>query len=197
MSVRSIRRKLRQIEDMENTGSNPGPLKKLRQDEKALRMFVNRTSKYISTGDKEAMAGILDSVLDRVNQIIDEHDLHPREYLTAISDFQSYVMSVTSVPKTSEIDKRFRNVLRALRKLERAVEMEELDEEMWTEERTKEDREKATLTIERGGEEEELEVGKATREEIENLWSWCDAHSGFRRNAPGSMPCLRRDGRTG
>ncbi|KXA96125.1 hypothetical protein AKJ38_03860 [candidate division MSBL1 archaeon SCGC-AAA259I14] len=167
MSVRTIRQKLRKIEETKDGPNNPGPLKGLKNDERSLRMFVTRTSKYISTGDKEAIAGILDGMLDKVNRVIDEHDLHPREYLTAISDFQSYVMSVTSVPKTSEIDKRFRNVLRALRKLERAAKMKELDEEQWTEEKAKEDREKATLTIQKGGEEEELEVEEATREEIE------------------------------
>ncbi|KXB08502.1 hypothetical protein AKJ56_01105 [candidate division MSBL1 archaeon SCGC-AAA382N08] len=168
MSVRNIRRKLRQIENMENTEETPSPLQGLRQDEKSLRMFVTRTSKYISTGDKEAIAGILDGMIDKVNRVIDEHDLHPREYLTAISDFQSYVMSVTSVPKTSEIDKRFRNLLRALRKLERTVEKEEIDEERWTEERPKEDREKATLTLQKAGEEEEFEIQEATEKQIKD-----------------------------
>jgi len=169
VGVREIRQTLDEIERL-NGAESPDLLDRLRKDEKALRMFIVRSSKFTSAGDKQVVADMIDDMIEKVFRIVRSNDLHPREYITALSDFQSYVTSLSAVPKSEDLDERWRNVLRALRKLRSAVRIrEEIDEEEWTEERPKEERRKATLTLE--GEEgpEEMEIEEATPGEIEKV----------------------------
>jgi len=170
MGVKEIRQTLDEIESLNDSKDRPNLLKDLRSDEKALRMFIVRSSKFTSTGDKQVMADILDKMLAKIYRIVKANDLHPREYVTALSDFQSYVTSLSTIPKADDLDERWRNVLRALRKLESAIRIrKKIDEEEWTEAKPKEERRKAYLTLEGGEGPEEIELKEATPEEVKKV----------------------------
>jgi len=170
LGVKEIRQTLDEIKSLNSEDSNPDSLEDLGSDEKALRMFVVRSSKFTSTGDKQVVADLIDEMLVKIYRIVKENDLHPREYVTALSDFQSFITSLSAIPKADDLDEKWRNVLRALRKLESAVKIRKaIDEEEWTELEAKEERRKATLTFEGEEGEEEVEIEEATAGEIEKV----------------------------
>jgi len=170
LGVKEIRQILGEIETLNDSEDHSNLLEDLRSDEKALRMFIVRSSKFTSTGDKQVVADLIDEMLVKVYRIVKENDLHPREYVTALSDFQSFITSLSAIPKADDLDEKWRNVLRALRKLESAIKIREaIDEEEWTELEAKEERRKATLTFEGGEGEEEVEIEEATPGEIEKV----------------------------
>jgi len=170
LGVREIRQILGEIETLNDSEDHSNLLEDLRSDEKALRMFIVRSSKFTSTGDKQVVADLIDEMLAKVYRIVKENDLHPREYVTALSDFQSFITSLSAIPKADDLDERWRNVLRALRKLESAVKIRgAIDEEEWTELEAKEERRKAYLTLEGGEGPEEIELKEATPEEVEKV----------------------------